>query len=152
MESPQNTNLNHYAFLITYLHEVAHLITFEKYGRKVAPHGKEWKSVFAYILKPLCKPQVLPDDIQKAVMNYVRNPRAASCSDRALTEVLGKYDENPKVFLKDIRKGELFTFQERVFRKGALRRTRFVCDEVRNGKSYLISSHAEISPFQDVEK
>ena len=25
-----NNDLNHYAFLITYLHEVAHLITFEK--------------------------------------------------------------------------------------------------------------------------
>lgn len=142
-----NRDLNPYAFLITYLHEVAHLITFDKYGRRTSPHGKEWKSVFTYILKPLCKPNVLPMDIQDAVMGYIRNPKAASCSDRNLTEVLGKYDSRPKLFLKDINHGELFSFQERVFRKGALRRTRFICDEVQNGKSYLISTHAEISPY-----
>jgi predicted SprT family Zn-dependent metalloprotease len=141
-----NRDLNPYAFLITYLHEVAHLVTFDKYGRKTAPHGKEWKYVFGYILKPLCKPQVLPDDIQIAVKHYIKNPKAASCSDRQMTEVLGRYSESHKIFLKDIPAGELFTFQERIFRKGKIRRTRYVCDEVRSGKSYLISSHAEINP------
>src|SRR6476660_1185740 len=41
-----NGNLNPYAFLITLLHELAHLLTFEKWGNKVSAHGKEWKTVF----------------------------------------------------------------------------------------------------------
>ena len=142
-----NRDLNRYAFLITYLHEAAHLITFDKYGHKTVPHGKEWKYVFGYLLKPLCKPQVLPEDIQLAVQSYIKNPKAASCSDRNLTEVLGRYDSIRKTFLKDIRSGEMFIFQDRVFRKGSKRRTRYICDEIRSGKSYLISTHAEINPY-----
>src|SRR5438093_866711 len=45
-----NGNLNKYAFLITLLHELAHLLTFEKWGHKVAAHGREWKYVFGQLL------------------------------------------------------------------------------------------------------
>jgi predicted SprT family Zn-dependent metalloprotease len=38
-----NGNLNKYAFLITLIHELAHLLTFIQFGNRVAAHGKEWK-------------------------------------------------------------------------------------------------------------
>ena len=41
-----NGNLNSFAFLITLLHEIAHLLAFEEYGKKIASHGKEWKLVY----------------------------------------------------------------------------------------------------------
>jgi Zn-dependent peptidase ImmA (M78 family) len=40
-----NGNLNPYAFLITLLHELAHLLTFEQFGNKVMAHGQEWKTI-----------------------------------------------------------------------------------------------------------
>src|SRR5919107_445470 len=43
-----NGNLNKYSFLITLLHELAHLVTFQKHGNKVQSHGKEWKSMYAF--------------------------------------------------------------------------------------------------------
>src|SRR6266699_2864927 len=42
-----NGNLNKYAFLITLLHELAHLLTYEKYGHRIQPHGAPWKSEFS---------------------------------------------------------------------------------------------------------
>ena len=45
-----NGNLNKYAFLITLLHELAHLFTYEKYGHRVQAHGREWKDEFGKIL------------------------------------------------------------------------------------------------------
>ena len=42
-----NGNLNKYEFLITLLHELAHLLTFELYKNRVEPHGKEWKSSYS---------------------------------------------------------------------------------------------------------
>ena len=45
-----NGNLNSYAFLITLLHELAHLLTFEKFGNRIAPHGREWKHIFGQLL------------------------------------------------------------------------------------------------------
>src|SRR6266699_1008953 len=42
-----NGNLNKYSFLITLLHELAHLLTYEKYGHRIQPHGAPWKSEFS---------------------------------------------------------------------------------------------------------
>src|SRR6478672_9215366 len=42
-----NGNLNQYSFLITLIHELAHLVTFEKYGNRVYAHGNEWKQLYA---------------------------------------------------------------------------------------------------------
>jgi len=36
-----NGNLNPYSFLITLLHELAHLLTFEQFGNHVLSHGRE---------------------------------------------------------------------------------------------------------------
>lgn len=41
-----NWDLSRHNFLITFLHEYAHLIAVEKYGSSIAPHGKEWKKEF----------------------------------------------------------------------------------------------------------
>ena len=38
-----NHNLNKYAFLITLVHEVAHLVTYNNHRHRVSPHGGEWK-------------------------------------------------------------------------------------------------------------
>src|SRR5581483_8065026 len=38
-----NGDLNQYSFLITLLHELAHLTCFLKHRNKVAPHGPQWK-------------------------------------------------------------------------------------------------------------
>ena len=45
-----NHNLNPYSFLVTYLHEVAHLLTYQTYKNKVLPHGNEWKKAFHDVL------------------------------------------------------------------------------------------------------
>lgn len=47
-----NVNLNPYNFLITYLHEVAHLEVYRKYKRRQPPHGKAWKIIFLDYLFP----------------------------------------------------------------------------------------------------
>src|ERR1700750_1178375 len=44
-----NGNLNKYAFLITLLHELAHLLTFEQFGNRVMSHGKEWKHIYGQL-------------------------------------------------------------------------------------------------------
>src|SRR5574339_1179706 len=46
-----NGNLNPFAFLITLLLEIAHLLTFEQFGNKVQAHGLEWKRIYSFLLK-----------------------------------------------------------------------------------------------------
>ncbi|MEQ8926509.1 MAG: SprT-like domain-containing protein [Fulvivirga sp.] len=137
-----NNDLNPYSFLITYIHEVAHLVTFQDYGRRAAPHGKEWKSVFKNLMLPLLNNNIFPDDVLRTLASYLKNPKASSCNDHALTKMLSKYDEKNGVFLEEIPTGKVFKLGNRTFKKESLRRTRFVCEEIPTGRKYLISKSA----------
>jgi SprT protein len=142
-----NNDLNTYSFLITYLHEVAHLITFHEYGRKVKPHGIEWKAIFKKISLPILNTQVFPDEILRKLANYLKNAKASSCNDHNLMRALKIYDNNESIFLSDISVGEIFNFGSRAFKKESLRRTRFVCQEVSSGRKYLISKSAVVTKY-----
>jgi SprT protein len=77
-----NYNLNKYSFLITLVHEVAHLVTFNQYKNRVLPHGIEWKKAFAELMQPFMNSDVFPVDVLYAVRKYMQNPGASSCSDK----------------------------------------------------------------------
>ncbi len=139
-----NNDLNCYSFLITYLHEVAHLITFEKYKNKVAPHGTEWKQAFKMVSLPVLTPAVFPTEVIKAFSNYLINAKASSCSDPRLLKALQPYDNQPGFFLSDLVYGESFEFQDRIFQVLDKKRTRYVCLEKKSQKKYLISGSATI--------
>src|SRR5688572_6926605 len=79
-----NGTLNKYAFLITTLHEMAHLTAYEKYRNSIPPHGPEWKQEFQEVFKPVMELNILPMDVTLAVRNYLKNLKASSCSDDAL--------------------------------------------------------------------
>lgn len=138
-----NNDLNPYSFLITFIHEVAHLTTMIKYGRKVRPHGIEWKNEFKRLMLPLLNTDVFPDGLLRKIADYLKNPKASSCNDHQLTFELSKFDiENDKTVLANLYYGEIFIIGKRKFKKRALRRTRFLCEEITTGRNYLISKSA----------
>src|SRR5215213_142590 len=100
-----NGNLNQYAFLITLLHELAHLLTFEKFGNRVASHGGEWKTIFGQLLAQFIKHNIFPLDIKNALLESLHNPAASSCADEVLLRTLKKYDEKESllVFVEQIK-------------------------------------------------
>lgn len=145
-----NGNLNKYAFLITLLHELAHLLTFEKYGNRVASHGKEWKAIFGQLLARFIENNVFPDDIRHALLQSLHNPAASSCADELLLRTLKNYDANKGhlVFVEEVGTGLLFkTHDGRVFRKGEKIRKRFRCEEVATKRIYLFSPVYECVPI-----
>ena len=142
-----NGDLNKYSFLITLLHEIAHLITFEKCGRHAQPHGIEWKTNFGEILVSFISKNIFPDDIKSALISSVKNPAASSCSDIMLLRVLKKYDHQQEdiFFVEQLPMGQLFAIKgNRVFEKGEKIRKRFKCKEIATGKWYLFSPVTEV--------
>jgi hypothetical protein len=142
-----NGNLNQYAFLITLLHELAHLLTFEEWGNKVSAHGKEWKGVFGGLLAQFIEHDVFPDDIKKVLLQSLHNPAASSCADEALLRTLRNYDENKgnSHFVESLPEGALFkTHDGRIFKKGEKMRKRFRCVEVATKRLYLFSPVYEV--------
>lgn len=142
-----NGNLNEYAFLITLLHELAHLLTFEKYGNRVQSHGKEWKHIFGQLLAQFIQHKIFPPDINHALVQSLHNPAASSCADELLLRTLKKYDKNNVhlVFVETVPKGDLFkTHDGRVFLKGEKLRKRYKCVEVETKRVYLFSAVYEV--------
>jgi hypothetical protein len=142
-----NGNLNQYSFLITLLHELAHLLTFEKWGNKVASHGKEWKGTFGGLLAQFIEHQTFPQDITTVLLQSLHNPAASSCADEALLRTLKSYDEKSgaSLFVESLPEGALFkTHDGRVFKKGEKMRKRFRCLEVATKRLYLFSPVYEV--------
>ena len=145
-----NNDLNPYSFLITYLHEIAHMVAFQNFSRKILPHGKEWKNEFKKLMLPMLRENIFPPEIQTALMQYMSNPKASSCSDVHLMQVLRKFDQpDGMVQLALLKTGEPFRLHNRDFIKEDLRRTRVLCKEIRSGKKFLISKIAIVKPLKE---
>ena len=142
-----NYNLNQFAFLVTTVHEFAHLLTWNEHKRKAKPHGSEWKSNFKRMMKPFFETSVFPPDVKAAIVNYLENPSASSCTDLNLFRVLQKYDAKSEglVHVEKILPHGLFSMKNgRVFRKESLVRKRYRCVEVKTGAVYLFNPLAEV--------
>ena len=145
-----NGNLNQYAFLVTTVHELAHLTTFVNYGRYVQPHGEEWKSEFRKLFKPIQENEILPDDIQMAVRNYLKNAKASSHSDSNLLRVLKRYDKKKDVLhVESLKIGAVFKLNDRIFVKGKKLRKYHLCKELSTGKEYRVFGLAEIIELEN---
>jgi hypothetical protein len=141
-----NANLNKYRFLITLVHEIAHLAAFEKYGRNIKPHGEEWKSTFQKLMLPMIRPQVFPNQLLPLLARHFRNPKASSDTDATLSLALKEFDErSDKNYIFEVPYGSRFRiYNGRVFEKGAQRIKRFECKELSSGKIYLFNPNAEV--------
>lgn len=142
-----NGNLNQYAFLITLLHELAHLFTYEKFGHSVTAHGPEWKNEFSKILARFLLKKIFPANIEKALLRTLQNPAASSCGDEKLLRVLHSYDEKKEGvhLIEQLPEGGLFSIKGgRIFRKGEKVRKRYKCVEEKTGKLYLFSPVYEV--------
>ena len=147
-----NGNLNKYAFLITLLHELAHLFTYEQFGHRVMAHGKEWKNEFGKILAKFLVKKIFPDDVEKALLHTLHNPAASSCGDEKLLRVLNNYDaKKDGVYLvENVAEGSLFKIKGgRIFKRGLQVRKRYKCVEIKTGKLYLFSPVYEVEMVND---
>ena len=142
-----NGNLNPYAFLITLLHELAHLFTYERFGHKVQAHGQEWKNEYSKVLAQFLLKKIFPPDIHKTLLKTLQNPAASSCADTALLRVLHQYDEKKMgmSLIETLPEGAIFKIKGgRAFKKGERIRKRIKCLEIATGKLYLFSPVYEV--------
>lgn len=159
-----NKDLNKYAFLVTLIHEVAHLVTWEKYKGRVSPHGKEWKNEYGLLLNHFLKLHnsisqsedqegaLFPQEISSALHTHSQSPSAASCSDIHLYRVLKKFDADTETpSLEQISMGASFRIAssrtkhaQEIFIKGEKRRTRFKCIHSRTKREYLIHAMCKV--------
>lgn len=143
-----NGTLNPYSFLITLLHELAHLFTYERFGHRVMAHGAEWKNEYSKVLAQFLLKKIFPPDIHKALLKTLQNPAASSCADDSLLRVLHKYDTKKEgmSLVEALPVGAVFTIKGgRIFKREEKIRKRIRCVEIKTGKVYLFSPVYEVS-------
>ncbi len=137
-----NNDLNKYRFLITLIHEIAHLVT-HKQKPFARPHGTEWKLNFQKLMLSFLRPEIFPPQILAALANYLRNPKACTDTDIKLSLALKNCDgEKLGKFIFELPENSRFSFNERIYIKGEKRRTRFACREIKTKRQYLFHHNA----------
>ena len=141
-----NSSLNQYKFLITLVHEIAHLVAFEKFGRSIKPHGQEWKYSFQRLMIPFIRPEIFPNQLLPLLARHFKNPTASSDTDARLALALKYFDKpNDKYFVFDIPVGSIFRIHNgKIFKKGNVRVKRYECTEVNSGRVFLFNPNAEV--------
>ncbi|HSN09303.1 MAG TPA: SprT-like domain-containing protein [Hanamia sp.] len=142
-----NGNLNKFSFLITLLHELGHLVAYEKYGNRIQAHGPQWKDEFGKILARFISKKIFPADIEKELLKTLRNPAASSCAEAPLTRVLKRYDPHkPGVYLlEELPDESFFRFKNgHIYKKEKKIRTRFLCKDLSTKKQFLFSPITEV--------
>ena len=141
-----NATSNPYRFLITMLHEIAHLQAFENHGRHIKPHGKEWKRTFQHLMLPFLRPEIFPSELIPVLARHFKNPKASSSTDANLALALKKYDPPSETIpVLEIPPGGVFKmYNGKKFQRGKKRVKRIECIELSSGRLYLFQPNAEV--------
>lgn len=146
-----NHILNPFRFLITLLHEIAHLDTWNEYRDTVSSHGYEWKQGFRNLAKPFIESGVFPPVLAEVLQIHLRNPSYASCVDHKLERALKSFDGvKSTTLLEQLPYAAVFKLNNGILlRKGRLLRKRFVCHALNSDTAYRVSALAEVYPADD---
>ncbi len=148
-----NGNLNKYEFLITFLHELAHLFTYEQFKNRVEPHGKEWKHFYSRLLVEFVQLKVFHPDIEKALIKSIQNPAATANGETELMLVLRAYNMKQRVgfvLIEHVPDGSIFkTDKGRIFKKIGKRRKRYECIELPTGLRFSFSGLSEVQIIEN---
>jgi len=141
-----NASTNKYRFFITLIHEIAHLIAFEKYGKNILPHGIEWKHTFQKLMLPFIRPEIFPNELLPLLARHFKNPKASSDTDTTLSLALKQYDQSTNEnYVFELPYGSVFRiYNGKIFKKIALRTKRYECMEIATGKIYLFNPNTEV--------
>lgn len=138
-----NSTLPPYLFFFVLTHELAHLIAFKRYGRKISPHGSEWKRTFSEML--LESIDVYEDAIKPAILKYALAPKANFMSSPDLVRYYESKTGNAgDVFVEALPPGARFCYRGREFRLKEKLKINYLCQETATGRNYTFKPLAKV--------
>jgi len=145
-----NHDLNPYAFLITFVHEVAHLKVFTQFGTRVSPHGREWKLEYQHLMQPFLENGSFPDKLKQVLIRSLIKSKASSTADIELTRILQGYDKSSNhIHLETLESDTVFNTENgKQFKKGERIRTRYKCLNLNNNRYYLFHPLTPVFPVE----
>lgn len=141
-----NNDLEPSLHLLVFLHELAHLVVWQQYGRKVRPHGREWKEVYRQLAVPFLTAEIFPEEMIQDLKAFFTSPGATFYGKSGLQKIgIRRDDTRPSLTLHDIPDNEKFYLPDgREMIKLHLIRTRFKCYHPANRRYYLVPASIQI--------
>ncbi len=147
-----NGNLGKHLLYLVFLHEMAHLIIWNRYGKSVSPHGPQWKQEFGSMLKQAVYLGYLPENLKIPVAAFADNVKATFAADPILWKNLKSLDERlaSEITIEDIPADTFFMAANgRFFKKEEKLRKRYRCFCLNNKRRYLFHPMAVIKPVKE---
>ncbi len=144
-----NGSLNKYEFLFVTLHELAHVHVFNKYSKRAAPHGKEWKETYGAFIRDAVDKSLFDTTLNSLLYNYSLNVNATGTSDPELVRAFKAFDLHPDAhswsLLEELPHGAIFeTRNKRLFIKDEKVRKRYQCQCINTGRKYVFNPVAQV--------
>lgn len=149
-----NANLNPYAFLITLLHEWAHLEVYQEHQGKVAPHGPEWQAKFREVAQPFLEKELFPSSVAVPFLASLQRGDASTATNLPLHRALKEQDPEPELDLakvEELREGAHFLLGKFIYIRGPKSRKRYQCRRLHTHRIYMVHPQAEVRQLSPPE-
>jgi len=138
-----NSTLVPELFFFVLTHELAHLLAFEKYGRRISPHGNEWKETFRQML--LQSIDVYSENLKPIIVKFSRSPKANFMSSPDLVKYfhIEKQDDT-LIFIEKLQKGDFFIYRNEKYLLEGLIKKNYLCKNLATGRKYSFKPLARV--------
>ncbi|KFF14270.1 SprT-like domain-containing protein [Chryseobacterium soli] len=138
-----NSTLAPQLFFFVLTHELAHLIAFEKYGRRISPHGNEWKETFRKML--LESLQVYDEDLKPIIVKFSKSPKANFMASPDLVKYFHIETQDDSLqFIEELQKGDFFIYRNEKYLLEGLIKKNYLCKNLATGRKYSFKPLARI--------
>lgn len=146
-----NGTLEPQLFFFVLTHELAHLIAFEKYGRRISPHGTEWKQTFREML--LESLTVYAEDLRPIIQKFSKSPKANFMASPDLVKYFHRPEEDDEqTFIENLKKGELFEYKKEIFVIEETTKKRYLCKNIKSSRKYYFRNLAQVKKLKSEDE
>lgn len=138
-----NSTLTPQLFFFVLTHELAHLIAFEKYGRRISPHGNEWKETFRNML--LESLEVYDEELKPIIIKFSKSPKANFMASPDLVRYFHTEKQDDSLhFVEELKKGEFFMYRNEKYLLEGLVKKNYLCKNLATGRKYSFKPLARV--------
>ncbi len=138
-----NSTLVPQLFFFVLTHELAHLIAFEKYGRRISPHGNEWKETFRQML--LQSLDIYEESLRPVIIRFSKSPKANFMASPELVRYFHVEKQDDRlIFIEELQKGDFFMYRNEKYLLEGLIKKNYLCKNLATGRKYSFKPLARV--------
>lgn len=142
-----NSTLQPQLFFFVLTHELAHLLAFQKFGYRIAPHGSEWKQTFREML--LESIAIYDPDLQPVIRKFSGSPKANFMASPELVRYFHIEDpQDTSVFLETLEAGQYFAYRKATYIINEKEKKKYICTQLPGGRKFIFRPLARVHKIE----